>query len=177
MTQHSSDRAEIARGIDLIVPDRGAARFRDALIEEAERLDEDEERQYFPVIVMVASDGPEGSTSQQQAYDEMVERMVAASATVHTRMFSGGGPGQQVAVAMNLRDATGGSYEALAIGTGFRTMLPELGQDIARKHRLVSNQYRVTYAPPDGISNPSAMGISTSRQGVNLAPTLNGNVP
>ncbi len=110
VTQHTSDRAEIARGIDLMVPDSGAARFRDALIEEAERLDEDEERQYFPVIVMVASDGPEGSTSQQQAYDEMVERMVAASATVHTRMFSGGGPGQQVAVAMTLREATGGSY-------------------------------------------------------------------
>ncbi len=178
VTRHTSDREELARGIDLIVPDTGVAgRFRDALIEEAARLDDDEERQYFPVIVMVANDGPEGSTTQQQAYDEMVERMIAASATVHTRMFSNGGPGRQVAVAMNLREATGGSYETLAVSTGFRRMLPELGQDIARKHRLVSTQYRVTYAPPDGISNPSAMGISTSRQGVNLVPTLDGNLP
>ena len=88
VTRHTVDREELERGIDLITPDAGAAsRFMDALIEEAGRLNDDEERQYFPVIVMVASDGPEGSTSQQQAYDEMVERMVAASATGHTPMF------------------------------------------------------------------------------------------
>ena len=179
VTRHTSDREEIARGIDLMVPEGGAARFRDALIEEAERLNEDEERQYFPVIVMVATDGPEGSTSQQRAYDEMLERMRDNLVTVHTRMLTSGsrGQGQQVAIGMNLRDRTRGTYESLAISTGFRNMLPELGRDVARKHRLVSNQYRVTFAPPDGISNPSAMGVLTSREGVNLVPTLDGNVP
>jgi hypothetical protein len=64
----------------------------------------------------------------------------------------------------------------MAVSTGFRDMLPALGEEIARKHRLVSNQYRVTYAPPDGISSPTNMGISTSRVGIFLAPTLDGNV-
>lgn len=176
VTQHTSDKAELVRGIDLMVPDTGAGRFRDALIEEAKRLDDDDERQYFPVIVMVGNDGAEGSTSQQNAYDEMVQRMVAASATVHTRLLSVRGTGQQVQIAMNLSEATRGSYEALAISTGFRDMLPALGMEIARKHRLVSNQYRVTYAPPDGITNPTNMGISTSRVGIFLTPTLDGNV-
>ena len=77
---------------------------------------------------MIASDGPEGSSTQQQAYDEMVERMIAASATVHTRMFTTGqGPGAQVPVAMNLSEATRGSYEAMAVSTGFRDMLPAAG--------------------------------------------------
>ena len=63
VTRHTADRQELARGIDLITPDAGAAaRFMDALIEEAGRLNDEEERQYFPVIVMVATDGPEGST-------------------------------------------------------------------------------------------------------------------
>ena len=178
VTRHTSDREDIASGIDLIVPDAGAsARFRDALIEEGERLDDDDERQYFPVILMVASDGPEGSSTQQEAYDEMVGRMIAASATVHTRMYTTGqGQGAQVPVAMNLSEATRGSYESMAVSTGFRDMLPALGEEIARKHRLVSNQYRVTYAPPDGISNPTSMGISTNREGILLAPTLDGNV-
>ena len=45
VTRHTSDREDIARGIDLIVPDAGAsARFRDSLIEEGERLDDDDER-------------------------------------------------------------------------------------------------------------------------------------
>ena len=58
-----------------MVPDGAGARFRDALVEEAERLHDDDERQYFPVIVMVASDGTEASSSQQQAYEEMIGRM------------------------------------------------------------------------------------------------------
>jgi hypothetical protein len=191
VTRHTSDREELARGIDLIVPDAGAAaRFRDALIEEAGRLNDDEERQYFPVIVMVASDGPEGSTSQQQAYDDMLVRMIDHSATVHTRMFSSGrvstgrgglgglgGVGQQVQVGMNLRDVTRGTYEAVAAATRFRTLLPELAREIAGKHKRVSNQYRVTYAPPDGASDQPVMSILTSRQGLGLIPTLDGNVP
>jgi len=177
VTRHTSDREELARGIDLIVPDVAPARFRDALIEEGERLDDDDERQYFPVILMIATDGPEGSTTQQEAYDDMVGRMIAASATVHTRLFSTGqGPGAQVPVAMNLSETTRGSYESMAVSTGFRNMLPELGVEIARKHRLVSSQYRVTYAPPDGVTNPTDMGVSTNRGGVFLAPTLDGNV-
>ena len=188
VTRHTSDREELARGIDLIVPDAGAAaRFRDALIEEAGRLNDDEERQYFPVIVMVASDGPEGSTSLQPAYDKMLQRLIDSSATVHTRIFSGdrlsagrGGLdnlGQQIQIGMNLRDVTRGSYEVLNVGTGFRTILPELAREIARKHKMVSSQYRITYAPPDGVSDQAVTSILTSRPGLNLIPTLDGNVP
>jgi len=178
VTQLTSDREELVRGIDLIVPDSAGARFRDALVEEAGRLIDDDERQYFPVIVMVASDGPEGSSSQQGAYDEMLDRMTAASATVHTLMFTSGSPaqGQQVQIGMNLRNRTSGTYEALAISTGFRSMLPELGQNIARKHHLVSNQYRVTYAPPEGTTSVTAVRVSTSREAVTLTPTMDGNI-
>ena len=59
---HTTDRTELEDAVGVIVPDReGAAQFLDALYEEAERLHEDEEGQYFPVIVMVATNGPEGS--------------------------------------------------------------------------------------------------------------------
>jgi hypothetical protein len=183
VTMHTSDREELAHGIDLIVPEAGGIRFRDALVEEADRLNGDEARQYFPVIVMVANgDSPEGSTSQQRAYENMLERMVGNLATVHTRMLMNSrrgafSAGNQVQVGINLSEVTGGTYESMAISTAFRTMLPELGRDIARKHRLVSNQYRVTYAPPDSISNPSAVQIVTNRSGINLVATLDGNVP
>ncbi len=80
-------------------------------------------------------------------------------------------------MAINLGNATRGTFEELAVSTGFRTMLPELGRDIARKHRLVSTQYRVTYAPPDGASDQPAMGILTSRQDVTMIPTVDGTVP
>ena len=84
--------------------------------------------------------------------------------------------GRQVSIAMNLRDSTRGTYEALAASTGFRRMLPELATDIARKHRLVSAQYRVTYAPPDGVTTVTQVGVLTSREGVTLTPTMDGNI-
>ena len=181
LVRHTADKEEIARAIDLIVPDVGATAFRDALVEEADRLNDDEERQYLPVIVMIAGgDNPEGSTSLQRAYDEMMQRMVDAQATVHTRMFMDssrrGTTGQQVQVGVNVGERTGGTYESIAASTAFRTNLQELGRDIARRHRLTSNQYRLTYAPPDGAFNQPTMRIASSRSDITLLPTLDGNV-
>ena len=179
VTRHTTDRAELAEGIDLIVSDAGAAStFMDALIEEAGRLHDDEERQYFPVIVLVASDGPDTSNGLQQRYEEALQRLIANSATVHTRMLSSGNVGGLAAqVGSHVGEVTRGSHQALGLGSAFETMLPELGEDIARKHRRVSNQYRVTYAPPDGASDLPAISIGTTRPGLNVIPTLDGNVP
>ena len=182
ITRHTADREELVGGIDLITPDAGsAARFLDALIEEAGRLNDDEERQYFPVIVMVATDGPEGSTGLPRRLDEMLQRMVENSATVHTRMLSTGDHFEalQVQVGVRVSEVTRGTYEALAIGNAFRTMLPELAQEIARKHTRVSNQYRLTYAPPDGASAQPAIRIALSDDyaDATMSPTLDGNLP
>lgn len=180
LIRHTADREALTNGIDLIAPNTGTgARFMDALIEEAGRLNDDEEGQYFPVIVMVASDGPDISGGQPRHYEEALRRLLDNSATVHTLMLSSGrnlgGIASQVGA--NVAEVTRGTYESLALGTGFVTMLPELAQNIARKHRLVSNQYRVTYAPPDGASAAPGISIGTTRPGLNVIPTIDGNVP
>ena len=191
--RHTADKEALARGLDLITPDAGAAaRFMDALIEEAGRLHDDEDRQYFPVIVMVATDGPEGSTALPRRLEEMLQRMIENSATVHARLFSTGRlfhtdvgvrsenfRGLQVQMGMRVSEATHGTYEALAASSAFVTTLAELAQDIARKHTRVSNQYRLTYAPPDGaFDQPSVrIAISDEYSGVDLFPTLDGNLP
>jgi hypothetical protein len=184
VTRRTVDREELERGVDLITPDIGASsRFMDALIEEAARLNDDEERQYFPVIVMVATDGPDGSTALPQRLEEMLQRLIENSATVHTRMFSTGSAspfqGLQVQVGVRVSEVTRGSYESLAASTAFVTALPELGQDIARKHTRVSDQYRLTYAPPDGVFDQPRIRVAVSDRysGVDLFPTLDGNLP
>jgi hypothetical protein len=178
VTRHTADKAELLEGIDLVVPDAGAsARFLDALIEEAGRLDDDDERQYFPVILMLASDGPEGSSGREQRFEEMIRRLQENSATVHTYLASSGRSGSlQTQIGIDLGDMTGGQYRAIAASSAFRSLLPELGEDIARKHRLVSNQYRVTYAPPDGASEQPAVSIGLARSGLQLVATLDGNI-
>lgn len=182
ITRHTADREELTKAIDLIVPDAGAsARYLDALIEEAGRIDDDDEREYFPVIVMIATDGAEGSTGQQRAFQQMGDRLVQNSATVHTRLLrtsSGtGAGGRATQVGTTIGEGTRGSFETLGAGSAWVTLLPQLGADIARKHKLVSNQYRVTYRPPDGASQQPSISVGTTRSGLQVFPTTDGNVP
>ena len=183
--RHTSDREELMDAIGVIAADReGAATFLDALYEEAERLHEDEEGEYFPVIVMVATNGPEGSSRvRERPFREMMERLFANRAVVHTRMFtltSVSGVkmgGNQIRWAMDIGEATRGSYEGLSSPNGYRTLLPQLAEDIARKHRLVSTQYRLTYEPPEGATDQSLIRMLTTRAGVAMILTRDGNVP
>ena len=185
LAQHTSDRAELTDAIGSIAPDmEGAASFFDALYEEAERLDEDAEGQYFPVIVMVATNGPEGSTRVREGpFNEMMQRIVANNVTLHTRLYtftSVSGVkqgGDQARWGMDIGKFTGGSYEGLSTAIGFRTLLPQLAEDLARKHRLVSSQYRLTYDPPEGASPEAPIRVLTTRPNIHMAATASGNLP
>ncbi len=183
--EHTTDRDELLDAIGVIAPDmEGAASFLDALYEEAERLHEDAEGEYFPAVVMVATNGPEGSSRvRPRPFREMMERLIANSAALHTRMYTFTSitgvkqGGDQMRWGMDIGRATGGSYEGLSSALGFRTLLPRLAEDLARKHRLVSNQYRLTYEPPAGATAQSVIRVLTSRPGINMVATRNGNVP
>ena len=182
--RHTTDRTELTDAIGAIAPDmEGAATFFDALYEEAERLHEDEEAQYFPTIVMVATNGPEGSSRVRDGpFRDMMERLFANKAAVHTRILtitSVSGVkqgGDQIRWGIDIGEATGGSYEGLSSPNGFRTLLPQLAEDLGRKHRLVSNQYRLTFAPPEGVSDQPSIRVLTTRPGVDMIPTSDGNI-
>ena len=178
ITRHTTDKGALLSDVDLVVPDTSGSTYLDGLVEEAERLADDREGEYFPVIVMVAADGPEGSGSQQGKFETAIQRLIDASATVHTRMLSHGNTGAlQSQVGSAAAQATRGSFETLGTGSAFRTMLPELGEQIARKHELVSNQYRVIYRPPSSVSATPSISVGTTRRGLRPLPTVDGNVP
>ena len=77
---------------------------------------------------------------------------------------------------MDIAQATNGIYQGLISANGYRTLLPQLAGDIGRKHRLVSNQYRVTYAPPEGVSEQPSISILTTRADSKMVATIDGNV-
>ena len=182
ITRHTSDRAELERGIPLITPDGGTGvRFLDALVEEANRVHDDDEREYYPVVVMVSADGADSSSSQQGRVDRMVERMVNNSMEVHTLLFvSGQGQGasaQQFNIGNALMEVTRGSFERVAVASAIEDRMTALGRDIARKHRFVSSQYRITYRQPRNPSAQPRIGVATERRGLQMLATLDGNVP
>ena len=184
--KHTTDREELLDAIGVIAPQPvDAAKFLDALVEEAKRLDDDEEGQYFPVMVMVSTNGPEQSgQARDKPFRQMMERLFANKATVHTLLFSNpstaannaGRGGLQERWGVDIAQATNGIYQGLISANGYRTLLPRLAGDIGRKHRLVSNQYRVTYAPPEGVSEQPSIRILTTRADSRMVATMDGNV-
>ena len=147
-------------------------------------MHEDEDRQYTPVIVMVAVGGPEGSTNARPGpFERGLDRLYANGATVHTLLFTNpSGVGKQTGRSQSMWGAdiaasTHGRFEPFVSSNVFRTLLPELARDLARKNKLVSHQYRVTYKPPKDASDEPRIQMKSKRAGLNAFISDNGNVP
>ena len=182
--RHTRDRGELLDAVGVLASEGAAATFFDALYEEAERLEDDREREYLPAIVMVAVGGAEGSRrARGEAVERTMNHLYDNAAVVHTLLFTAPyGVGRTLGRAQatwgsDFAASTRGRYEEMVVSTRYRTLLPEIAADLARRHRLTRNQYRVTFRPPEDASDPPRLQVGTSRVGVVAIPTDNGNIP
>lgn len=182
--RHTLDRGELLDAVGSLAGEGSAATFFDALYEEGERLEDDREREYLPALVMVAVGGSEGSRrARGDGIQRTMDRLYANAAVVHTLLFTapygvGGTLGRaQATWGADFAAATRGRYEEMVVSTRYRTVLPEIAADLARRHRLVRNQYRVTYRPPEDAADQPRLQVGSARVGIAAMPTDNGNIP
>jgi hypothetical protein len=180
------DRQRVIESIGLLTPDSGAAKFLDALVEAGNRIAKDEGN-HFPVILIIGSDGIEGSSVIERDIDRLVKQMVQHAVTLHVVMIARGGRrnlsntgANQVQVGIGLTQMTSGRYENIAASTRLATLLPELGKMIGESHLRQSQQYRVTYTRPRiSYQKPGGPQItaSTTRSGLTGVLTYDGRIP
>ena len=183
----TNDRVQLMNGVDRISPDSGAARFLDALIEESDRVEKDnrEQTRYFPVVVMMATTGPEGSMARDRDLQRMVQQFLRRSARVHIIMLGTNFTSptsvvgaRQVQVGKLLTDQTGGRYEAIAAQTRIASLLPEYGELVASAHEFQSKQYLVTVERPAGATGAlGELAMGLTRQGLTFSATPEGLMP
>jgi hypothetical protein len=183
----TNDRLQLLKGIDRISPDPGSARFVDALIEVADRIEKENKDRvtYYPVIVIMSTTGPEGSMPRDADLEKMVRQIERYAARVHIVMLGTGATSQtsimgarQVQIGKLLADGTGGRYEAIAAGSRISTLLPEYGEMVAEAHRFQSQQYLVTAERPAGVSGPMGeLSLQLLRPGLTFAATPGGLMP
>jgi hypothetical protein len=180
----TTERQKLIQGVDLVTPDSGAARFAEGLLEAVNRFDKDKSNR-FPVIIVVGTDGAEGSSFRERDVERLSKKITENAVTIHILMVSLGGErttatsgALQVQLGLALTQQTGGRYESIAAATRLPTLLPEFGQRIAKSHLRQSHQYRITYERPAGAGVPS-QGISatTSREGLAGVLSFDGRVP
>jgi hypothetical protein len=182
----TKDRQKVVESIGLLAPDSGAAKFLDALVEAGNRIAKDEGK-HFPVIVIVGSDGIEGSSVIERDIERLAQQMVRHAVTLHVVMLARGGRrtlsntgANQVQVGIGLSQMTNGRYENIAASTRLMSLLPELGQQIGESHLRQSQQYRITYARPRiGYQRPGGPQITatTTRTGLTGILTFDGRIP
>ena len=181
VTDYTADKAALNAGIDEMERGNDDAYFLDALVAAASAVGADTGRDYFPVLVNLATDGDEGSEAGQAEFDQAVNHMGTSAATMHTRMLytddGDADSSRQAMVGATGGQVVQGSYETIADAAGLTASLEALAQDIGRKHALVSAQYRVTYNPPADAGPAPGISVGSTREALNLLPTIDGNIP
>ena len=180
------DRQKVIESIGLLAPDSGAAKFLDALVEAGNRIAKDE-GEHFPVILIIGSDGIEGSSVIERDIDKLARQMVQHAVTLHVVMLARGGRrtlnntgANQVQVGLGLTQMTNGRYENIAASTRLMTLLPEFGRQIGDSHVRQSQQYRITYSRPRiSYTKPGGPQVTatTTRPGLTGVLTYDGRIP
>ena len=183
----TADKVQLQNGVDRITPDESASRMVEGLIEAASRIDQEHRKAStsFPVIVVLSTTGPEGSTALDRDVQRMATRLTTYPARVHVIMLSTGATSpthlvgaRQVHVGKSIADLTGGRYEAIAAPTAVSSLLSAFAETIGEAHNYQSRQFRVTVQRPSGV--PNELGqilVGATRPGVRLTVTAQGLKP
>jgi hypothetical protein len=193
LARPTTNRVDLLRSVQLLTPDTFPARFSDALIEYAQRLDRElrgeaaqAEPPFMPVLVALSTTGLDGSQARLNDLRDMLESLGTHRVRTFFAMLSRRGEdprlalaeGSQIFVARAVQDLTHGQYEALAASSRVATLLPEWGEQIAMTHRAGTNQYRVTLERPAGASGPlNQLAIYVKREGYYGVVTADGWIP
>lgn len=187
VVRRTNDRVQLTGGVDRISPDNAGARLLDALVEESDRIEKDNKdaTAYYPVVVIVSTTGPEGSTPRDRDLDRMVRQFKGRAARIHVVMLGTNQTSpnsivgaRQVQAGKLLADETGGRYEAIAAATRIATLLPEYGELVADAHEFQSQQYLVTVERPAGATGAlGELAMGLTRQGLTFAATAQGLMP
>jgi hypothetical protein len=178
LVRETKDRLAIEKGINLITIDEGLARFSDALVEYAERLDEEFQRvetahlpPYLPVLVSIATTDQDGSDVRRDANVKMIASLrkhrvwtsMIMVSSGRAAAVSGGLPaiesneGQNGQIAKTVQEFTGGRYVPVT-GSGTSaltsTILPDMAAEIALRYIRQMTQHRIVFERPAGAKGP-----------------------
>jgi hypothetical protein len=131
----------------------------------------------WPVLVVITSDGTEGSGQfYPEKFAEFGRDMQAKDVAAHAIVLvSAKGDALQVQITRALTQGTGGTYDTTATGGALTVKLSAMAQNIVADYDLVSTQYVLEYANDSG--RPSAdVKVTLLRDGVKMRMSRAGRI-
>jgi len=203
LVRETTDRVQIEKGIGRITSDDGLGRFGDALIEYADRLNDEfrnvsrEQLQpYLPVLVSIATIHADGSLVTRQSLAKMITLFRKYRVWTNMIMISTGlspaepgdlpaieaNGGQNAEIAKAVQELTRGSYIPMT-GSGTSALaskiLPELARQITLRNVRQTMQHRIVLERAAGAGGPMmdfAFTLS-NHPGEQFVVSNDGNIP
>lgn len=134
-------------------------------------------RDHWPVLVLVTSDGTEGSGQFYPDKFAAVGRdMQAKDAVAHAIvLISAKGDTLQVQITRALTEGTGGTYNTTATGGDLTARFAALAQNIVADYDRTSTQYLLEYPTATGQPSPD-LQVSLLRDGVKMRMSRAGRI-
>jgi hypothetical protein len=170
LVRATTDRQALLAGIDRLAPDSTTGRFVESLGEALQRNERDK-TDFFGVIVTLGTTSGDNRVLDRDI-NQIFERAQKRPTTVHVVMVStspgtaASGGVVQTEVGMRIAQATNGRYESIAAVSRIATLLPEIGQQVAKSSQGASKQFRITAERPGGNSNEPAKISMGTRNGL-----------
>jgi hypothetical protein len=131
----------------------------------------------WPVLVLVTSDGTEGSGQfYPEKFAAFGRDMQAKNAVAHAIvLISAKGDALQIQIARALSEATGGTYHTTATGGDFSVRFAAIAQNVVADYDRTSTQYLLEYASQTGQPGPD-LKVSLLRDGVRMRMSRTGRI-
>ena len=131
----------------------------------------------WPVLVVITSDGTEGSGEfYPEKFAAVGRDMQAKDVVAHAIVLvSSRGDALQVQITRALTEGTGGTYGSTASGGDLLTRLAAMAQNIVADFDRTSTQYVLEYPSPTGQPGPD-LKVSLLRDGVRMRMSRAGRI-
>ena len=177
VVDYTDGRDEVLETLgEFFVEEDRAAGFFAGLEETVDRWDDDLR---WPILAMVATDGPAQNPPTDGRYQSVMRRVFERGAIVNSLIMMlptrASGGGYQTAVANNAAQVTGGWHDTVAgpsqiIGD----KLQEMAAEIRRQYDETRYQYAVSYDVPGGADPEANASAAVRRSGVGLSISASG---
>jgi len=140
----TADRKKLADVIKGFFSDGGGTAALDGIIEGYDRILKKAENRW-PILVLITTDGAAAGSTREDELERFLTVAQSAGVVGHAIVVALRGNGVPTIVAMELTEATGGSYQVIAAATALPERLKALGERLSSAHRQAASQYRIEY--------------------------------
>lgn len=162
----TSDRKKLIDAANGFFSDGGGTAALDGVIEAYSRYLKKAEGRW-PIMVLVTTDGPATGSTPEGELERFLKELQPTGIVAHAIVVSIRGNGAPTIVAMNLTQATGGSYLSIAAATGLPERMKALGDRLRMDHEKAASQYRLEYLSES--KEPSRVEVGVTRAGTRIS--------